>query len=130
MVQGQLPPRKIVPWIIAPWMIAPQIIAPEDNFPLENCPLTIKFPSKIIAPTQAYLPKRVLRVNWGKLCIVYDCYNIWVLQLRSKKWFTSMHVLQILTKPCWTPLNTTKRTKWLLIFLRRNAKNKQNLHSK
>ena len=78
MMSGQLPPRKIAPRTISPWMIAPGqlrlgLIAPEknctlnngsrgklppDNFPRgklppENCLLTIKFPLKIIAPTQA-----------------------------------------------------------------------------
>ena len=45
--------------------IAPRKIA------LENCPLTIKFLLKIIAPTQVNSPQRVLRMNWGKLCIVH-----------------------------------------------------------
>ena len=48
MVLPQLPPRKIAPQIIVPW-----IIAPKKNSPPDNCPLTINFPSKIIAPTQA-----------------------------------------------------------------------------
>ena len=69
----------------------------------KNCPLTTKFPSKIIAHTQANSPQRVLRVNWGKL--VYEYCNIRVLQLRSKNRFTSIYFLQILTKPCRiTPL--------------------------
>ena len=58
LVLGQLPPRKVAPWIIAPQIIAPRIIVLEENCPpgqfppriiapspLENCPLTIKFPT-------------------------------------------------------------------------------------
>ena len=86
-----MPPRKISPWTIAP----------EDNWPLENCPLNIKFPPKIIAPTQVNSPQRVLRVNWGKLCIV-DEYYLPIILPKVKKWFTSMYFLQILTKPCRT----------------------------
>ena len=48
--QGKLPPGKTAPL-------------------QENCLITIKFPSTIIAPTQANSPQRVLRVNGGKLCI-------------------------------------------------------------
>ena len=45
-------------------------IPPGKTAPLqENCLITIKFPSTIIAPTQANSPQRVLRVNGGKLCI-------------------------------------------------------------
>ena len=78
-VLGQLPSRKtapqiIAPWIIAPWMIAfpgylspgqlpPRIIARRRIASLENCPLIINFPLKIVAPTQATSPQRVLRVN-------------------------------------------------------------------
>ena len=53
MVLGQLLPRKI----------ALRTTAPEENCPPENCPLTIKFSPKIIAPTQADSPQRVLGVN-------------------------------------------------------------------
>ena len=60
----------------------------------------------MIVPTEANSHQRVLRLNWGKLCIIYEYYNIWVLQLKSKKWFTSILFLQILTKPCRTPLIT------------------------
>ena len=56
----------------------------------------MKFPSKIISPTQATFPESVLQVNWAKLSIVNEYYNISVLQLRSKKWFTSIYFLQIL----------------------------------
>ena len=76
----------------------PLTAASKENCPPENCPLTI------IAPTQANSPKRVLRVKWVKICIVYEYYNIRVLQLRSKNRFTSIYFLQILTKPCRTPL--------------------------
>ena len=62
----------------------------EENCPPENCPFTIKFPSKIIVPTQANYPRRVIQVTWGKLCIVYGYYKIRVLQLRSKRWFAFM----------------------------------------
>ena len=115
----KLPPRKV----------APRLNAPEENFPPENCPLTIRFPLKIIAPTQANSPQRVLRVNWGKLCILYEYFNIRVVQLRSKNRFTSIYFLQILTKPCRTPLIIQHFTKCLLIFFRQNAK-KYNLLEK
>ena len=75
----QLPSRKI----------DPRAIAPEENCSPENCPLIIKFPSKIIAPTQGNPPQRVLCVNWGKLYIVYEYYNTRVMQLRSKNIFYS-----------------------------------------
>ena len=76
----------------------PLTTASEENCPPENCPLTI------IGPTQANSPKRVLRVKWVKICIVYEYYDIRVLQLRSKNRFTSIYFLQILTKPCRAPL--------------------------
>ena len=76
----------------------PLTTASEENCPPENCLLTI------IASTQANSPKRVLRVQWVKTCVVYEYYNIRVLQLRSKNRFTSICFLQILTKPCRTPL--------------------------
>ena len=44
-------------------IIASRTIFPEENCPLENYPLTLKFPSKIIALTQANSRQRVLRVN-------------------------------------------------------------------
>ena len=49
-------------------------------------------------------PQRVLRANWGKLCILYEYFNLRVVQLRSKNRFTSIYFLQILTKPCRAPL--------------------------
>ena len=50
------PRREIVLWTIASRKIAtPSLIAPQ-----ESCPLTIKFSSKIVAPTQATSPQRVL----------------------------------------------------------------------
>ena len=76
----------------------PLTTASEENCPPENCLLTI------IASTQANSPKRVLRVQWVKTCVVYEYYNIRVLQLRSKNRFTSIYFLQILTKPCRKPL--------------------------
>ena len=57
----------------------------------ENWQLTIKSSLKIISPTQANPPQRVLRVNWVKLRIVYEYHNIRVLQLRSKNRFTSIY---------------------------------------
>ena len=76
--RGKLPPGKL---------------SPHHEVSLKNnCLLWSKY------------PQRVLQVNWGKLCIVYEYYNIRVLQLRRKKWFTSKYFLQILTKPCKTPL--------------------------
>ena len=116
MPQKKIAPRTISPWMIAPWIIPPRTVAPKENCSLPptiapeenclpgNCPLTIKFSLKIVAPTQANSPQRVLRVNWGKLCIVYEHYNIPVLQLKSKNRFASIYFLQILTKPCRTPL--------------------------
>ena len=86
-----------------PRIIIPRTIAPEDNYHAENCFLTIKISPKIIAPTQANSSQRVIRVSWGKLCIAYEYYNIRVLQLRSKTWFTSIYFLQVLTKSCRTP---------------------------
>ena len=104
-VLGQFPPRKIafriiVSRIIAPWIIALQLIAPgqmppriitpkenypgqfpprnvalEENYPQENCSLIIKFPPKIVAPTQPTSPQRVLQLKWGKLYTVSDYYN-------------------------------------------------------
>ena len=61
-------------------MIASRTIAPEENYPPPSLPpgplpLTIKFPPKIIAPTQANPIQRILRVNWEKLFIVYQYYN-------------------------------------------------------
>ena len=78
---GQLPSRKI----------DPRAIAPEENYSPENCPLIIKFPSKIIAPTQGNPPQRVLCVNWCKLYIAYEYYNIRVMQLRCKNRFTFIY---------------------------------------
>ena len=119
-MSGQLPPGKIAPGWLPHRQLPTRIIAPEENCPRgrlplgqlpprenvppENCSLTTKFPSKIFASTQANSPQRVLRVNWGKLCIVYDYVNTRVLQLRSKNRFTSIYFLQILTKPCRKPL--------------------------
>ena len=85
-------------------MTAPPDNCSPVNYPEDNC-LRGKLPpdNKISlkhSPTQANSPQRVLKVNWGKLCIVYEYYNIQVLQLRSKRWFTSIYILQILMKPC------------------------------
>ena len=99
-----MPPRKIAPRIIAPKENYPLDSCPREKLTPANCPLTMKFPSKIVAPTQANSPQRVLQVNYGKLCIVYVYHNMQLLQLRSKKSFTSIYFLQILTKPCRTPI--------------------------
>ena len=57
---------------------------PQEKFPPDNCPLTINFPSKIIAPTQANTSQRVLWVNWGKLCIVSSTIIYKYCKLRVK----------------------------------------------
>ena len=98
-----MPPRKIAPRIIAPKENYPLDSCPREKLAPANCPLTMRCPSKIVAPTQANSPQRVLRVKWGKLCIVYEHYIIRVPQIRSKKWFTFLYFLQILIKPCRTP---------------------------
>ena len=66
---------KWLPWTCT-WSSGSRTIAPKencltDNCPKENCPLTIKFTQKIIVPTQVTSPQKVLRVNRGKLWIVY-----------------------------------------------------------
>ena len=110
-VSGQLEnwPRAIAPWMIAPCIIAPQTITAEVNcpwgkLPPGKLPTHHKVSLENNCPHQANSPQRVLRVNWGKLCIVNEYYNIRVLQLTSKNWFTSIYILHILTKPCRTPL--------------------------
>ena len=149
-------PRIIVPQIIAPWMIVPRTIAPNDNCPQrklhlgqlslriiapenkcspENCPLTIRFRPKIIAPTQVNSPKRVLFHSTKSYFSR--------LQLKSKKWFTSIYFLQILTKPYRTPLKRenlslnaswffyTKTQKKIQFFGKIDSeKNTKKLHSK
>ena len=59
-------------------------ICPLENCPPDNCPpknvlFTIKFPSKVIAPTQVKSPQRVQRMNCGKLCIIYEYYNLRII---------------------------------------------------
>ena len=44
-------------------MIDPWTIALKENCPPEKCLLSIKFLSKIIAPSQTNFPQRELRVN-------------------------------------------------------------------
>ena len=61
-----MPPRKIASQIFAPWMI--EAVVPEDKCPQgkltsRKSPPPIKFFPKIIAPTQANSPQRLLRVN-------------------------------------------------------------------
>ena len=73
-------PEENCPTDNCPWIIVPQIIAPENNchrgkLSPGKLPPHYKLPPKIITPTQINSPQRVLRVNWGKLCIVYEYYN-------------------------------------------------------
>ena len=100
--------------------IAPWSIASKENYPLEDSPLTIKFPSTIIAPTQVNPPK-----EWTEENYALPMKDIRVLQLRRKKWFTSIYFLQILAKPCRTPLKRAPFTKCLLIFFGQNEKKKK-----
>ena len=105
------PRREIVLWTIASRKIAtPSLIAPQ-----ENCPLTIKFSSKIVAPTQATSPQRVLEYpkwteeNYGlstNTIIKESLYRklFFKMQIRNKKLFTFIYFSQILTKPCKTQL--------------------------
>ena len=121
---GQLPPRKIAPRLIAPQAITtednyplnnfspdncareklpPRTIVPEENYPPENCPVTRIFP--------LLLPLKQIPINecykWTEenyALSLYEYYNIRVLQLRIKNRFSSIYVLQILTKPSRTPL--------------------------
>ena len=90
----------------------PSIIAPEYIYRQEDCRLTIKFPLKIIAATQANFTQRVLRVNEENYALsastiikelLYQKLFL-RLQVRSKKWFTSIYFWQISTKPCQTPV--------------------------
>ena len=121
-VLGQLPPRKITPWIIAhriisPWMIAHQIIAPRTNTPRtiaseDNCPRGKLPPHHKISPenncphSSKFLPKsttsELKKTALSTSTIIKESFYR-RLQLRSKKWFTSIYFLQILTKPCRTP---------------------------
>ena len=54
-------PQIIAPWMISHWIIAPGQMTPRKIAPQKNCPS--KIPLKIIVPTQANSPQRVLRVN-------------------------------------------------------------------
>ena len=71
--------------------IVPEENRPPDNCPSDNCPQGL-LPQRIIAPRKIAPPyhkifpknnspysskfsQRYLRVNWGKLCIVYEYYN-------------------------------------------------------
>ena len=64
--------RTIAPEEIAPWINAPRAIAPKENYPL---PPPGKFSPKIVAPSLLNAPQRVLRVNWGKLWLVYEYFK-------------------------------------------------------
>ena len=61
---GQLPPRETAPRKITPY---------HKIFPKDNC------------RTQVNFPKRVLRMNWGELCIGGSRINFRVLQNFIKK---------------------------------------------
>ena len=115
-------------------MTAPPDNCSPVNYPEGNC-LRGKLPpdNKISLehsppPTQANSPQRVLKANWGKLCIVYEYYNIQVLQLRSKRWFTSIYILQILMKPCRALLireNFSLNASWFSYARTQERKKKQ-----
>ena len=82
--------------------LPPMIIVPE-----EYCRLTIKFPPKITAPFPANSPQRVLRVKWGNYALSTSTTikeSFYQKLFFSQKWFISIYFLQILTKPCRTPL--------------------------
>ena len=131
--------------MIAARGIAPKKIAP----PPKVCPLTIKFSPEIVASSQANYSQAVLWVNWRKLCIVCEYDNQRIIlpkaflrqQIRIKKWFTSIYLLQILAKPCRTSLirehlslNASwsyTRTKKIIFFWKiYSEKNTKKLHSK
>ena len=88
------------------WDNCPRMIAPEENYPWENCPPHHKFSPKINSPHSSKFPsKSTTRVNLANLCIVYEHYCLWLKNhSRIKKWFTSIYLLQILTRPCRTSL--------------------------
>ena len=128
-VLGQLPPRKIFPLDNYHLDDCCPGNCPKKNCPPSPkvCPLTIKFSPEIVASSQANYSQAVLWVNWRKLCIVYEYDNQRIIlpkaflrqQIRIKKWFTSIYLLQILAKT----YKRTSFTKCLLIFLRQNEKN-------
>ena len=103
----------IAPRIIAPGTIASGDNCPRGKVPPDNCSQGKLTPRKLSNhhevslknnyPHSSKFPQRVLQVNWGKLYVAYEYYNIRVLELRSKKWFTTIYFSQILTKPCRTP---------------------------
>ena len=106
-------PDNCLPWAIAleeNWL--PRTIAPEDNCPPRevdpgklppyhrkssenNLPHLSKFPLK---STRSELRKTMHCLPVQKLFLR--------LQLRNKKWFTSVYFLQIFIKPCRTPLKS------------------------
>ena len=71
-------------------------IAPEDN-----CPHSSKFSSKSVM-SELRKTMHCLRVLSFKNHSIKSYFPR--LKLKSKKWFTSIYFLQILTKPCRTPL--------------------------
>ena len=101
LVLGQLPlddcPREKLPL---------RIIANNKNCSWENCPPHRKFSPKINSPHSSKFPsKSTTRVNLANLCIVYEHYCLRLMNhSRIKKWFTSIYLLQILTRPCRTSL--------------------------
>ena len=104
--------------------VASRTISSEENCP--RPPVTIAPHHKISleknCPTQANSSQRVLPVNWGKLCIMYEYFNMWVLLLRSKKWFTSIYFYRFQLNLTEHTYKRAPFTKCLLIFLRQNAK--------
>ena len=129
-VLEQLPPRKTFPLDIFNFDDCCPRNCPQGKLPpplLKIYLLIIKFPPKIVASSQANSPQAVLWMNWRKLCIVYEYYSQRIIlpkvflrqQIRIKKWFTSIYLLQILAKT----YKRTSFTKCLLIFLRQNEKN-------
>ena len=79
---------------ISPGQLSPRKFGAEKLPP----PLTIKFPSKIIAPTHKFPPKSTT----SELRKTMHCLR--VMQFRSKKLFASIYFIQILTKSCRKPL--------------------------
>ena len=92
VVLGQLPPRKI----------APRKLPPHHKVsPGNNCPHLNKLPSKTTA-SELRKTMHCLRVLQLKNHSNKSYFSR--LQLKSKKCFTSVYFLQILTKPRRTPL--------------------------
>ena len=94
--QGKLTPGQLPPRIITPGKLPPHYkISPENN-----CPRLSKFPSKSNT-SELRKTMHCLRVLYLKNHSTKSYFSR--LQLTSKKWFTSIYFLQILTKPCIAP---------------------------